>query len=171
MYSIVCAGVCVCVCVCVTDFFFFGLCKGHDGVYDFIWQLIIGKKYARLLDDEGRYSLDWLAAVEQYYERKKSQRSQQKPFNRKDASNKLRGALLNFYAKDGAKEYMQARRLNDRSEVIQRQFQMPPRIFIELRSRKGEEEVSSDDSNCEVQTVLQIMSCPTRASYQKHFTH
>ena len=169
MYSIVCAGVCVC--VCVTNFFFFGLHKGRGGVYGFVWERIIDGEYACLLDDTGRYSLVWQPVVEQYYEHQKSQRSQQKPFNRKDASNKLRGALLTYYAKDGAKEYMQARRLNDRSEVIERQFQMPPRIFIELRSRKGEEEVSSDDSNCEVQTVLQIMSCPTRASYQKHFTH
>ena len=135
-------------------------------MYDFIWQLIIGGRYARLLDDKGRYSLVWQVAVEQYYERQKSQGSQ-KPFNRKDASNKLRAALLNFYAKDGAKEYMEGQRLNDRREVIERQFQMPPRIFNELRSRKGEEEISSDDSNFEVQTVLHIMSCPTNELYNK----
>ena len=131
-------------------------------MYDFIWQLILDGKYARLLNDvEGCYSLNWKAAVEQYYEHQKSQ----KPFNRKDASNKLRGALLNFYAKDGAKEYKEARRLNDRNEVIMRQFRMPPRIFNELRStcRKGEEEITSDDSNFEVQTVLHML-CPTRAS-------
>ena len=131
-------------------------------MYDFIWQLIIGGRYAHLLDDEGRYSLVWQVAVEQYYERQKSQGSQ-KPFNRKDASNKLRGALLNFYAKDGAKEYKEARRLNDRNEVIERQFQMPPRIFNKLTSTNGREEISSDDSNFEVQTVLH-MSYPSRAS-------
>ena len=152
MYSIVCAGVCVC--VCVTNFFFFGLHKGRGGVYGFVWELIDDGEYAHLLDNTGHYSLDWQAAVEQYYEHQKSQRSQQKPFNRKDASNKLRGALLNFYAKDGAKEYKEARRLNDRNEVIERQFQMPKRIFKELRSGNMEEEISSDNSSFEVQTVL-----------------
>ena len=132
-------------------------------MYGFVWERIIDGEYARLLDDTGRYSLIWQPVVEQYYEHQKSQRSQQKPFNKKEASNKLRGALLNFYAKDGAKEYKEARRLNDRNEVIERHFQMPPKIFKELRSGNMEEEISSDNSSFEVQTVLH-MSCPTRAS-------
>ena len=133
-------------------------------MYGFVWELINDGKHAQFVDNKGRYFIDWQAAIELYYDRQASQGGQQKPFNRSDASKKLHGALLNHFVKDGAKEYKECRHFNDRNEVIKRQFQMPPRIFNELRNTNMEKETSSDDSNVEVQTVLH-MSCPTRASY------
>ena len=96
--------------------------------------------------------INWVIAVEQYFERHLSQQKT-KEFNRRDAGNKLRGALLNYHAKDGAMEYMDVRRLNERNEIIERQFQMPRRILTALQEKSEgnkEKESSSDDSNFEV---------------------
>lgn len=123
-------------------------------VYDFICELIRDGNHAALVDDKGRYRLNWGVAVQQYHELQGRQNGSQKPFNRKDASNKLRGALLNHYAKDGAKEYMEARTLNDRNEVIEREFQMPEKIRQE-RFGTNIEETSSDVSS-EVRACLLI---------------
>ena len=126
--------------------------KGRGGVYDFAWGLITEGKHAHFVNQEGRFIINWVIAVEQYFERHLSQQKT-KEFNRRDASNKLRGALLTYYAKDGAMEYMEARRLNERNEIIERQFQMPARILKALQEKSEgnkEKESSSDDSNFEV---------------------
>ena len=126
--------------------------KGRGGVYDFAWGLITEGKHAHFVNQEGRFIINWVIAVEQYFERHLSQQKT-KEFNRRDAGNKLRGALLNYHAKDGAMEYMDVRRLNERNEIVERQFQMPRRILTTLQEKSEgnkEKESSSDDSNFEV---------------------
>ncbi|XP_074638191.1 uncharacterized protein LOC141896756 isoform X2 [Acropora palmata] len=46
-------------------------------------------------------------------------------------------ALLNVHKKDGAKEYMESKKVNEKGQVVERQLQMPPRVF-ELLSENAE---------------------------------
>ena len=125
------------------------------GVYDYIWSLINKGKDAHLVNQEGRYALNWPVAVDRYFEfQKLKSRKKSKKFDRKSAGNGLRAALLNFYGKEGAHEFKEARKFNDKNEVIEREFQMPPAVFSALRQKSGgvtkEDVVSSDESNFEV---------------------
>ena len=56
----------------------------------------------------------------------------------------------NIYKKDGAKEYKESKKVNDKDEVIERQFQMPPKVFQSLFGSKVE---LSDDSDHETSST------------------
>ena len=104
------------------------------------------------MNQEGRFSLNWKIAVQQYSEICASWNNPGKTnvVKRKYVVKKLRRALR---CKEGAKEYMEARKFNERNEVTERQFQIPPSIFealVEKSERKKEERISTDDSNFEV---------------------
>ena len=102
-------------------------------VYHFIRDLIQKGKDARFVNKEGRYVLNWSRTLERYASyRPKSKKS------RREASNGLRTALLNNYKKDRAMEYLGSRKINDKGEVIERQFQMPHKVFESLIGSKVE---------------------------------
>ena len=85
---------------------------------------------------------------------KKNPQFKCKKYNRRTASNGLRSALLNFYKKEGAKEYKESKQVNAKDEVVERQFQMPPRVFASLfgevqlteKSEQDRQETSSTAS-------------------------
>ena len=52
--------------------------------------------------------------------------------NRRKAGNALRAALVHHYKKDGAKEFVESRKLGGQTKVTERQFQMPSRVFKSL---------------------------------------
>ena len=82
---------------------------------------------------EGRFAIKWPSAVERYLDyRAKKNPKFNKNIKRRKASNSLRSALLNCYKKEGAKEYEDCRKFSGKNEVIERQFQMPPRVFESL---------------------------------------
>ena len=142
----------------------FGVGNQSGGVYDYIWSLINEGKHAHLVNQEGRYALNWPVAVDGYFEfQKLKSRKKSKKFDRKSAGNGLRAALLNFYGKEGAHEFKEARKFNDKNEVTEREFQMPPAVFSALRQKSGgvtkEDVVSSDESNFEVMYVTEIKMC------------
>ena len=115
-------------------------------MYGFIGDLIREGKDAKFVNKKGRYVLNWSRTLERYaiYKSKKNPQFKSKNINRRKASNGLRAALLNIYKKDGAKEYKESKKINDKDEVIERQFQMPPKVFQSLFGSKVE---LSDDSD------------------------
>ena len=117
-------------------------------MYGFIGDLIREGKDAKFVNKKGRYVLNWSRTLERYaiYKSKKNPQFKSKNINRRKASNGLRAALLNIYKKDGAKEYKESKKVNDKDEVIERQFQMPPKVFQSLFGSKVE---LSDDSDHE----------------------
>lgn len=125
--------------------------SGH-GVYHFIGGLIREGQDAKFVDKKGRYVLNWSRTLERYaiYKSKKTPHFKSKNINRRKASNGLRAALLNIYKKDGAKEYKESKKVNDKDEVIERQFQMPPKVFQSLFGSKVE---LSDDSDHETSST------------------
>ena len=105
------------------------------GVYGFIRDLILEGKVAKWVNHSGRYVvLDWSRALDRYadYKAKKNPLFKRTNQSRRNASNRLRAALLNAHKKDGAKEYMESKKVNEKDQVVQRQFQMPPRVFESL---------------------------------------
>ncbi|KAJ7383811.1 hypothetical protein OS493_025683 [Desmophyllum pertusum] len=112
----------------------FGSTRGNEeasgnGVYYFIRDLIAeGKDACRFVNKEGRYVVNWSRALTSYadYKSKKNPQFKNKNISRRKQAMVLRAALLNFYKKDGAKEYKDCKKVNDKDEVIERQFQMPP---------------------------------------------
>ena len=118
--------------------FLFDVGKWSGKVYDFIWDLINEGEHAHFLNQSGRFAINWKEAVDRYFELSRPDSYGMKStFNRVNAGNKLRSALLNYHGKYGAKEYLEARRLNDKNEVIERHFQMPQRILDALKSREN----------------------------------
>ena len=115
-------------------------------MYGFIGDLIREGKDAKFVNKKGRYVLNWSRTLERYaiYKSKKNPQFKSKSINRRKASNGLRAALLNIYKKDGAKEYKGSKKVNDKEEVIERQFQMPSKVFQSLFGSKVE---LSDDSD------------------------
>ena len=103
-------------------------------------------KDARFVDKKGRYVINWSRALKCYhdYKSKRNPQYKSKNINRRKASNGLRAALLNFYKKEGAKEYKDCKKVNGKDEVVERQFQMPPRVFESLF---GSNVQLSDDSS------------------------
>ncbi|XP_078354261.1 uncharacterized protein LOC144638846 [Oculina patagonica] len=99
-----------------------------DGVYPFVHDMIVEGKDAWLVDNQGRFGINWKTSPERYADYK----SKDKNISKRKASNTLRSALLNFYEKEGAKEFRDGQKKNEKGEIIERQFQMPPRIFEEL---------------------------------------
>ena len=121
-------------------------------MYGFIGDLIREGKDAKFVNKKGRYVLNWSSTLERYaiYKSKKNPQFKSKNINRRKASNGLRAALLNIYKKDGAKEYKESKKINDKDEVIERQFQMPPKVFQSLFGSKVE---LSDDSDHETSST------------------
>ena len=121
-------------------------------MYGFIGDLIREGKDAKFVNKKGRYVLNWSRTLERYaiYKSKKNPQFKSKNINRRKASNGLRAALLNIYKKDGAKEYKESKKVNDKDEVIERQFQMPPQVFQSLFGSKVE---LSDDSDHETSST------------------
>ena len=121
-------------------------------MYGFIGDLIREGKDAKFVNKKGRYVLNWSRTLERYaiYKSKKNPQFKSKNVNRRKASNGLRAALLNIYKKDGAKEYKESKKINDKDEVIERQFQMPPKVFQSLFGSKVE---LSDDSDHETSST------------------
>lgn len=127
-----------------------------NGVYGFIRDLIVEGKDARFVNKEGRYVINWSRALDCYtkYKSKKNPQFKNKKICRRKASNGLRAALLNFYKKEGAKEYKESKKVNDKDEVVERQFQMPPRVFESLFG----EVQRTDDSEQEEQETSSLVS-------------
>ncbi|XP_078354245.1 uncharacterized protein LOC144638836 isoform X1 [Oculina patagonica] len=127
--------------------------EGHKftsggGVYCFIHDLIIKGKDARFVDGNGRFAINWASAPMHYHTDFKSRTDN---ISDKKASNNLRSALLNSYEKEGAKEYKESHKKNEKGEIIERQFQMPPRI---LKSLFGSEVSLTDyDSKQETDNI------------------
>ena len=103
-------------------------------MYGIIRDLIVEGKYATFVNKKGRYIVNWSKALDRFfdYKAKKNRQFKSKAVSRKKISNSFRAALLNYYKKEGATEYMDARKVNEKDEVVERQFQMPPRLFASM---------------------------------------
>ena len=109
------------------------------GVYKFTRDLIVEGKDAKLVNRKGRYVIwNWPRASDRYadYKAKKNPHRTRKNLTRLRASNDLMSALLNFYKKEGAREYKESKECNEKGEVVKREFQMPPRVFESLFGNK-----------------------------------
>ena len=109
---------------------------------------------ARFVNKEGRYVINWSRALKCYHDYKSKRNPQYKSKNisRRKASNGLRAALLNFYKKEGEKEYNDGKRVNENNEVVERQFQMPPRVFESLFGSNVQ--LSDDGSEHETSSII-----------------
>ena len=124
-------------------------------MYHFIRDLF-QEGHAWFVDNEGRFAVKWSIAVELYLEyRARKNPEFNKNIKRRKASNSLRGALLNFYKKQGAKEYEDCRKFGGKNEVIERQFQMPPKVFESLFGSNVELSDNSehDTSDFEIEVI------------------
>ena len=103
-------------------------------VYHFIRELILGEEYAWFVNQEGRFRINWEAAVERYI----GYRAKKNPgfdisIDRSRASNSFREALLlRCYRDDGAKEYKECRKFSENNKVVEREFQLPSKVFHSL---------------------------------------
>ena len=93
-------------------------------------------KFVSKRGKRGHYILNWPRAVDRYahYQAKKKPRFKRTNQTWRTASNNLRSALLNSYKKEGAQEFMECKKVNEKGQVVERQFQMPPRVFEALFS-------------------------------------
>ena len=117
-------------------------------VYHFLRQLILEEECAWFVNQEGRILLNWEAAVERYieYRAKKNPRFDIS-INRSRASNSFREALLlRRYRDDGAKEYKDCRKFSENNKVVQREFQLPSKVFHSLF--RSSEELPGDQVIC-----------------------
>ena len=113
-------------------------------VYHFLRELILEEEYAWFVNQEGRFCINWEAAVERYieYRAKKNPRFDIS-IDRSRASNSFREALLlRCYKGDGAKEYKECRKLGENNKVVEREFQLPSKVFHSLFG--SSEELPSD---------------------------
>ena len=113
-------------------------------VYHFLRELILEEEYAWFVNQEGRFRINWEAAVERYieYRAKKNPRFDIS-IDRSRASNSFREALLlRCYKGDGAKEYKECRKLGENNKVVEREFQLPSKVFHSLFG--SSEELPSD---------------------------
>ena len=103
-------------------------------VYHFLRELILEEEYAWFVNQEGRFRINWEAAVERYieYRAKKSPRFDTS-IDRSRASNSFREALrLRCYQDDGAKEYKECRKFSENNKVVQTELQLPSKVFHSL---------------------------------------
>ena len=117
-------------------------------VYNFLRQLILEEECAWFVNQEGRILLNWEAAVERYieYRAKKNPRFDIS-IDRSRASNSFREALLlRCYRDDGAKEYKDCRKFSENNKVVQREFQLPSKVFHSLF--RSSEELPGDQVIC-----------------------
>lgn len=130
-----------------------------NGVYGFIRELLVEGKAGRLVNRRGRYRLNWPRALDRYadYKARKKPHFKSKNHTGRKASNSLRSALLNFYKKEGAKEYKESQRVNDNGEIVKREFQMPPRVFESLFGNtvpsSGESGLSEQEDEQEINSI------------------
>ena len=113
-------------------------------VYHFLRELILKEECAWFVNQEGRIRFNWEAAVERYieYRAKKNPRFDIS-IDRSRASNSFREALLlRCYKGDGAKEYKECRKLGENNKVVEREFQLPSKVFHSLFG--SSEELPSD---------------------------
>ena len=113
-------------------------------VYHFLRELILEEEYAWFVNQEGRFRINWEAAVERYIEyRAKTNPRFDISIDRSRASNSFREALLlRCYKGDGAKEYKECRKLGENNKVVEREFQLPSKVFHSLFG--SSEELPSD---------------------------
>ena len=117
-------------------------------VYHFIRELILEEEYAWFVNQEGRFHINWVAAVERYieYRAKKNPRFDTS-IDRSKASNSFREALLlRCYQNDGAKEYKECRKFGENNKIVEREFQLPSKEFHSLF--RSSEELPSDQVIC-----------------------
>ena len=108
-------------------------------VYHFIQELIREGKYAWFVNREGRFRINWKGAVELYVQyRAKKDPGFDSSIDRKKASNSFREALLRRYCDDGAKEYEECQKLGEKKKVVEREFQMPSKVFHSLFGSREE---------------------------------
>ena len=117
-------------------------------VYNFLRQLILEEECAWFVNQEGRILLNWEAAVERYIEyRAKKNPTFDISIDRSKASNSFREALLlRCYRDDGAKEYKDCRKFSENNKVVQREFQLPSKVFHSLF--RSSEELPGDQVIC-----------------------
>ena len=117
-------------------------------VYPFLRQLILEEECAWFVNQEGRIRLNWEAAVERYIEyRAKKNPGFDISIDRSRASNSFREALLlRCYRDDGAKEYKDCRKFSEKNKVVQREFQLPSKVFHSLF--RSSEELPGDQVIC-----------------------
>ena len=119
-------------------------------MYGIVRDLIVEGKDARFVNKKGRYVVNWSRALDCFtdYKAKKNPQFKSKKICRRKASNGFRAALLNHYKKEGAKEFKESKKVNEKDEVVERQFQMPPRLFESLfRGVKITEDSEDDDQD------------------------
>ena len=113
-------------------------------VYHFLRELILKEECAWFVNQEGRFRINWEAAVERYIEyRARKNPGFDTSIDRSRASNSFREALLlRCYKGDGAKEYKECRKLGENNKVVEREFQLPSKVFHSLFG--SSEELPSD---------------------------
>ena len=117
-------------------------------VYHFLRELILKEECAWFVNQEGRIRFNWEAAVERYieYRAKKNPRFDIS-IDRSRASNSFREALLlRCYREDGAKEYKECRKFSENNKVVEREFQLPSKVFHSLF--RSSEELPGDQVIC-----------------------
>lgn len=113
------------------------------GVYGII-QNMMEEGSAKFVNNSGRYLVDWVKALE-YYKACRQKRDPDFNLPRRKLSNHLRTALLSSsYEKDGAKEYPSSKRVNNVQEVVERQFQMPCKVFKSLFGNAESSDISEE---------------------------
>ena len=127
--------------------YFVGSADGY-GVYGFIQDQIVEGKDAKFVDRSRCYVPNWSIPVDCYadYKAKKNPRFRKTNQTRKKAKKSLRSAHLNFYKKEGAREYKKSKIVNEKGQVVERQFQMPPRV-LESLFRNAELSDSSEEQD------------------------
>ena len=114
-------------------------------MYHLIQELIQEGKCAWFVNREGRFRIKWEIAVDRYveYRTKKNPKCDLR-INRRKASNSFREALLHRYCDgaDGAKEYEECRKVGEKNKIVEREFQMPSKVFHSLFG--SSEELLSD---------------------------
>ena len=118
------------------------------GVYGFIRDVIVEGEDANFFDRSGCYVPNWSTALDRYtdYKAKKHRQLERKNLTKGQTINSLRSALLSFYKKEGAQEYHESRKVNVEGQVVERQFQMPSRVFKSL-SRNAELSDSGEEQD------------------------
>lgn len=136
--------------------------REHDyGVYGIIRDLIIKEGSAKFVNNSGRYVVNWDRALE-YYEAYRRKKDPDFNGSRRRLSNDLRSALLSSsYKKDGAKEYRESRKRSNDDEVVERQFQMPHKVF---KSLFGNTESSDSSEAQDEQGVVKAQVPPESSS-------
>lgn len=104
-------------------------------LYHFIRELIREGEYAWFVNREGRFRIKWEDAVERYIEyRAKKNPTKDLNIDWKTASNSFREGLLRRYCvdADGAKEYEDCQKVGENKKIVEREFQMPSKVFHSL---------------------------------------